>query len=268
MSGPAQSYLEKWRQRCPELRLLEVFHRGAEGARQLAWACMLAEWEEAMFSAGDPAVGRTKLLWWCEDLARGRDAAQHPLSRHLLELLESRPVEAESWRQLGAAALQLQQTDRAGDPDCATQQERWQPFAGSLAALEQAALGHPVDAVTLAAQLRFDRLLVQLARDGGEVSMLPRDFRSRFGGQEYWRGQGSAAGWTALAIAWATPDGESGSAWRRLRLRLQQRCWVRLRRGEGVQRAGELGSAALLWHSWRAAQRAGAQATPHSHVRS
>lgn len=268
MTAAADSYLGKWRQRCPDLRLLEVFHRGAEGARQLAWACMLAEWEEAMFATSDSAVGRTKLQWWSEDLARGRDAAQHPLSRHLLGLVDAQAVTADSWRKLGSRAQQLLQDGRATDPDCAAQQARWRPFATALADTERALLGHPVEPASISAQHRFDRLLAQLLADGAEVSMLPADLRARFGDAGHWRGQESAAAWAALAAAWSAPGPACGSTWRRLRHRLQQRCWTRLRRGLGVQRASELGGTSLLWHAWRAAQQAAAQETPHSHVRS
>lgn len=266
MNPAAQSYLEKWRQRCPELRLIEVFHRGVEGARQLAWACMLSEWEEAMFASSEGAVGRTKLQWWSEDLARGRDAAQHPLSRHLLALLDAQAIPADNWRRLGSHAQQID--SHAMDPDSAAQRARWLPFSTALAEVEQGVLGHPVEPERISAQLRFDRLLAQLMPDAAEVSMLPRDLLTRFGAPEHWRGQESSAAWTALAVAWAAPVPTCGSTWRRLRQRLQQRCWARLRRGFGVQRASELPGTALLWHTWRAAQQAGVQATPHSHVRS
>ena len=94
------SFLDKWRTRWPEWRVVEVFVPNTQRELALAWFALLQEFIDAMNIAGDPLPADAKLAWWGEELRDwSRQRSRHPLGRVLepkrapwFELAETLPV--------------------------------------------------------------------------------------------------------------------------------------------------------------------------------
>lgn len=251
LDGAAASMVRKWCDRRAELRLAEVFLRGPTAGLELAWACVLAEWHEAMFAVQDARVALTKLEWWGRDLAQG-SASAHPLGRIVAGAAAERGIEAARWTQAADAARLLAIHEEV-DSEVGVSIARWLPFAEAVAALERDLLDHEVDAGTVSAQWRTELLLQQL--DSVSPTLLPMNLRAKFGAPERWC-EALPEGWSALAAAWGQPASGSGGHVRQLRHRLQRRFWRGVCAGSSPTRAAELRPLSLLWHSWRAARAA------------
>ncbi|MET0892623.1 MAG: phytoene/squalene synthase family protein [Pseudoxanthomonas sp.] len=94
------SFLDKWRSRWPEWRVVEVFVPSAQRPLALAWFSLLQEFTDAMNIAGDPLPADAKLAWWGEELRDWQQQrSRHPLGRVLephrapwFELAEALPA--------------------------------------------------------------------------------------------------------------------------------------------------------------------------------
>ncbi|NDK37627.1 phytoene/squalene synthase family protein [Pseudoxanthomonas gei] len=94
------SFLDKWRSRWPEWRVVEVFVPVAQRPVALAWFSLLQEFTDAMNIAGDPLPADAKLAWWGEELRDWQQQrSRHPLGRVLephrapwFELAEALPA--------------------------------------------------------------------------------------------------------------------------------------------------------------------------------
>ena len=99
-STALDSFLDKWRMRWPEWRVVEVFVPDAQRELALAWFALLQEFTDAMNISGDPLPADAKLAWWGEELRDwSRQRSRHPLGRVLepqsapwFELAEALPV--------------------------------------------------------------------------------------------------------------------------------------------------------------------------------
>ncbi|SDQ23850.1 phytoene/squalene synthase family protein [Pseudoxanthomonas sp. CF125] len=99
-STALDSFLDKWRARWPEWRVVEVFVPVAQRQLAVAWFALLQEFTDAMNIAGDPLPADAKLAWWGEELRDwSRQRSRHPLGRVLepsrapwFELAETLPV--------------------------------------------------------------------------------------------------------------------------------------------------------------------------------
>lgn len=99
-STALDSFLDKWRSRWPEWRVVEVFVPGSQRQLAIAWFALLQEFTDAMNIAGDPLPADAKLAWWGEELRDwGRQRSRHPLGRVLeprhapwFELAEALPA--------------------------------------------------------------------------------------------------------------------------------------------------------------------------------
>lgn len=250
----ARSFIDKWQQDEPELRLLAVFL--PELLRQLGpiWLTLLHELDQAMFETSDPAVSRTKLAWWGEDLAAGRDA-RHPLAQALLScaVVSVAPMD---WRQLARSAIALAEHDSSA-ADWDALRARWQPYAEQVAALESALFGQPSATDIVLVQSIRGRCLRALQLQQPERMPVPLQLRARFGAElatqaEAWRQVGAAL-----------------SAVERLRRNPapMHRHLIERRDGERIARLAAGAALPLrpvspwrpLWWSWRAARAAAAR---------
>ena len=67
-STALDSFLDKWRTRWPEWRVVEVFVPAGQRPLAVAWFALLQEFTDAMNIAGDPLPADAKLAWWGGDL--------------------------------------------------------------------------------------------------------------------------------------------------------------------------------------------------------
>ncbi|MET0582717.1 MAG: phytoene/squalene synthase family protein [Pseudoxanthomonas sp.] len=99
-STALDSFLDKWRTRWPEWRVVEVFVPASQRQLAVAWFALLQEFSDAMNIAGDPLPADAKLAWWGEELRDwSRQRSRHPLGRVLephrapwFELAEALPA--------------------------------------------------------------------------------------------------------------------------------------------------------------------------------
>jgi len=254
MAEASASYIAKWQQRQPEMRVLEAFAAPDQRTLLTHWWALWNELDEAMFELSDPAVARSKLAWWGQDLAAGA-RAQHPLVRALLAEPRAAAVSAARWRELAQQAIALASDEFAAD-DIAGVKARWQPLADVFAVLEQALFGR-ADAARIAAQWQMARALRALRRGQPERAGLPLQLLARHGlvlgdlsGQEppsaFWRDYRDELYGTAAEAA-ALP--------RRARDEFDRLQLNRLVAGQPLARAMAISPWRALWLAWRAARR-------------
>lgn len=100
-SAQALSFVERWRERDPSLRLAEVYARGPGWIIGMGLYFELAE---CLFRLQEPSVREAKLGWWTEEVGcYGQAQARHPLS----VALHARAIPTQALRSIvfGAAAL-------------------------------------------------------------------------------------------------------------------------------------------------------------------
>ena len=233
-STALDSFLDKWRARWPEWRVVEVFVPSSQRQLAVAWFALLQEFTDAMNIAGDPLPADAKLAWWGEELRDwSRHRSRHPLGR----VLEPHPA---PWFELAEALPALiRLRERPGDSETAFDNARG--LASAVALVESALFGHALgDALTLclSAQLLAARL-----EEAGSATV-PGHLANK--------ADPSPDDWSeAVLRQWPTRSG--GAVPRRLWSALAR---SRLRRftaaGEGI---APLSPARALWLGWRAARR-------------
>ena len=81
-STALDSFLDKWRMRWPEWRVVEIFVPEAQRQLAVAWFSLLQEFTDGMNIAGDPLPADAKLAWWGEELRDWQQQrSRHPLGR-------------------------------------------------------------------------------------------------------------------------------------------------------------------------------------------
>ncbi|MET0755800.1 MAG: phytoene/squalene synthase family protein [Pseudoxanthomonas sp.] len=233
-STALDSFLDKWRARWPEWRVVEVFVPAPQRQLAVAWFALLQEFADAMNIAGDPLPADAKLAWWGEELRDwGRQRSRHPLGRMLepqrapwFELAEALPT---------LIALRERPQDQAG---------AWAavgPLATAIANVESALFGS-ILGNALVRSIGAQYLATRLDEAGDAA--VPVGFDGQAGSlQREWS--------QALLQQWPARNG--GGTPRRLWSALAR---SRLRRftasGEGY---APLSPARALWLGWRAASR-------------
>jgi hypothetical protein len=236
-STALDSFLDKWRTRWPEWRVVEVFVPVAQRQLAIAWFALLQEFTDAMNIAGDPLPADAKLAWWGEELRDwSRQRSRHPLGRVLepnrapwFELAETLPV-----------LIRLR--ERPQDPAAAF--ELVQPLATAVANVESALFGAAAGVVgqplvrSISAQWLATRL------DGAGDAAVPVHSGNH--------ADPSQRGWSQeLLEQWPARNGDA----------VPRRLWSalarsRLRRftaaGEGY---APLSPVRALWLGWRMARR-------------
>lgn len=251
MSLQADAFVSKWLATEPALGILEAFLPAPRYRAEIAWFALQCEIDEAVFELSDPAVARTKLAWWGEDLAAGV-AARHPLARQLLP--QAAAVEPSLWRQLALTAIDLAADDLVAADEAALNTQ-WRPLTEALAALEAALFAAPVAAASIAASWRLRRLRRALAGGQFERSALPMNLRARWPQLPQWIEAGSAQAWAEISAAWLPElSRPTATASRRLRNRIDRQRLLRLSRGQRLQAVERPPAATALWHAWRAAR--------------
>ena len=232
-STALDSFLEKWRIRWPEWRVVEIFVPEAQRRLVVAWFSLLQEFTDAMNIAGDPLPADAKLAWWGEELRDWQQQrSRHPLGRVL------EPHRA-PWFEL-AEALPVLQRLRERPRDAADVQEIAKPLATAIAAVEAVLFGArpSLDWVqAIQAQLLSARL------ENAGQSALPLQLPANV--------EASQAGWANhLLQQW--PALKEGANARRLWSALARARLQRFTTAEaGV---APLSPAAALWRGWRAAR--------------
>lgn len=159
------SFHAKWRQHQPEMELVEPFCRSAERPLLNAWGTLLNELFDTTFTASDPAVLRTTLGWWGEDLAAGAGAARHPVALALLAAPAATTIPAGHWRALAGAATALGMAVHASEAGIEPRDESL-ALAGQLAALESELFGQPSTSDAVVVALGVERLRRRPPADG------------------------------------------------------------------------------------------------------
>ncbi len=227
------SFLDKWRTRWPEWRVVEVFVPEAQRQLALAWFALLQEFTDAMNIAGDPLPADAKLAWWGEELRDwSRQRSRHPLGR----VLEPRRA---PWFEL-AEALPVLIRMREAQSEPAAAFDTVRPLALAIAQVEWALLGHEsTDALVQAIGLQ---LLAARLHEAGNAAV-PVSLASQ--------SPTSASEWAAqLQRQWPARTG--GAVPRRLLSALED---SRLQRFTSVEEGiAPLSPARALWLGWRAAR--------------
>ena len=131
-STALDSFLDKWRMRWPEWRVVEIFVPEAQRQLAVAWFSLLQEFTDGMNIAGDPLPADAKLAWWGEELRDWQQQrSRHPLGRVL------EPHRA-PWFELAEALPALQRL-RERPRDAAAAEELARPLATAIAGVEAGA---------------------------------------------------------------------------------------------------------------------------------
>ncbi|MEO6518086.1 MAG: phytoene/squalene synthase family protein [Pseudoxanthomonas sp.] len=234
-STALDSFLDKWRTRWPEWRVVEVFVPEAQRALAVAWFALLQEFTDAMNITGDPLPADAKLAWWGEELRDWqRQRSRHPLGRVL------EPHRA-PWFELAEALPALKRMRETP----ATEAEAFEialPLADAIAAVERVLFAFPQVSGwshALAAQLLATRL------EGGGAAAIPL----QAGSQQAL----SQADWTArLLDHW--PARAAGPLPRRLASALARSQLQRFKASAAA--VATLSPPRALWLGWRAASQA------------
>lgn len=154
----ADSYLEQWLAREPEMELAQLFCAPGERRRVALWSCLQHELDDAAFNLSDATVTQAKLAWWADELQRGvAGAARHPLLVELFQQTGTRDIDARRWVRIAQRALALALDERSpADVDGLLQ--RYLPYATALAEIESALFDGHSDAQSLAVERIVRRL--------------------------------------------------------------------------------------------------------------
>jgi hypothetical protein len=221
------SFLHKWRQRQPEMQLLEAFCPPAERPLLNAWGSLLNELMDSMFLPSEPAVLRTRLGWWAEELAAGPVGCRHPIGRRLLAEPSAVAVPGQDWRRLGGLGIVLAEASAGDAPlDAAALHS----LAEALAAIEAQVFGRPSSAATVACAVALDHLQRQ---PPASAALIER----------------------AAALCARLPAPASLALFRGGRLAFDRWRLDRLAEGADLQQVQRLPAARALWLAWRAARR-------------
>jgi len=231
-STALDSFLDKWRNRWPEWRVVEVFVPASQRQLAVAWFALLQEFTDAMNIGGDPLPADAKLAWWGEELRDwSRQRSRHPLGRVL------EPNRA-PWFEL-AEALPVLIRLRERPQDAGTAFQVAQPLATAIAQVESALFG---SATSQALVLSISAQWLATRLDEAGDAAIPVDFAA--GASQYAWSQ-------ALLRQWPVRGGGA----------IPRKLWSALARSR-VRRfsaAGEgyapLSPVRALWLGWRAARR-------------
>ncbi len=233
-STALDSFLDKWRSRWPEWRVVEVFVPASQRQLAVAWFALLQEFTDAMNIAGDPLPADAKLAWWGEELRDwSRQRSRHPLGRVL------EPNRAPWFELAEALPTLIRLRERPQNP--ATAFQIVEPLAMAIAEVESALFG-PATGQALVLSISAQWLATRLDEAGDAAIPV------HFAGQA----DPSQQAWSrALLGQW--PVRNAGAIPRKLWSALAR---SRLRRfsaaGEGY---APLSPARALWLGWRAARR-------------
>jgi hypothetical protein len=229
-STALDSFLDKWRTRWPEWRVVEIFVPPSQRQLAVAWFALQQEFADAMNIAGDPLPADAKLAWWGEELRDwSRQRSRHPLGRLLepqrapwFELAEALPV-----------LIRLRERPRNSE-------ESWEtvlPLATALAQTESALFSSVCDQ-TLVASIGTQWLAARLEEAGEQATPVEADSSPRKWAQ-------------TLLQQW--PQSCSGGIPRKLWSALARSRLQRFSAAEdGVL---PLAPISALWLGWRAARR-------------
>ena len=232
-STALDSFLDKWRLRWPEWRVVEIFVPEAQRQLAVAWFSLLQEFTDGMNIAGDPLPADAKLAWWGEELRDWQQQrSRHPLGRVL------EPHRA-PWFELAEALPALQRL-RERPRDAAAAWEIAKPLATAIAAVEAVLFGAKPSAQwvqAIQAQLLFARL------ESAGVAALPLQMPAGV--------EASQTAWAShLRQQWPVLKGDASA--RRLWSAL---AFSRLQRFTTAEDGmAPLSPAAALWRGWRAAR--------------
>jgi hypothetical protein len=234
-STALDSFLDKWRSRWPEWRVVEVFVPVSQRRLAVAWFALLQEFTDAMNIAGDPLPADAKLAWWGEELRDwSRQRSRHPLGRVL------EPNRAPWFELAEALSTLIRLRERPQDP--ATAFQIVQPLAKAIAEVESALFGS-AEGQALVVAISAQWLAARLDEAGDAA--VPVDFATQAGSAQHAWSQ-------ALFEQW--PARSDGAIPRKLWSALAR---SRLRRfsaaGEGY---APLSPVRALWLGWRAASAA------------
>lgn len=258
--GPiVQPYFDKWRQREPELALIDTFLPPALRLKELCWHSLLHEFEHSLFGAQEASVAEMKLRWFVQDLAAA-DKARHPLAKALFREVahEAERWQALPWAEWLSAALVLNEHTQS-PASVATWLQAWQPYGRHLAVIEASLLGRPLAAEVLV-PLLAGRHLVQQLREHGESAALPLDLWLVGGdaAADTMFGPHSRPRWQQLSghlsAVWQ-PVQEAGGAVRLLQARHLWRQFQSLCRN-GALPAQRFFPWQRLWDTWQASRTA------------
>ncbi len=250
MSDEVASFIAKWAERDPAIRLVLLFAPGSRRHAAGVWFALLREIEDAALERSAPQIAAAKLAFYAREFAEGVGAA-HPLVR----LWRERSARACGER-LAAAARELMELVAVESAEELS--ERLRPWAAAAAEAAEALFGEVLAAPPIAADFLLRRLAgLQSGIRRGQL-WLPLDLLAAEGLDRSRIAIGEPAAMPALARArarlaswWLARIEPGGGAVGGVLAAL-----VRLRLG----RLSRIGTGAdwpalrALWTAWRAAR--------------
>ncbi len=170
---PYATWVEQWMAARPEMRLVELYCRPARTPRARALGVLEHLLREVAFGIREPAIARSKLAWWVDELvASARGAARHPVARELAAAVDAPGIGA-----LARAVSDL--VDACGvdsTPDVASLVARYAGAAAGFASAHGAAegAGSSLAACWLADELREFRRFAEPVHARVPLALLAR----------------------------------------------------------------------------------------------
>ena len=234
-STALDSFLDKWRTRWPEWRVVEVFVPASQRQMAVAWFALLQEFTDAMNIAGDPLPADAKLAWWGEELRDwNRQRSRHPLGRVL------EPHRAPWFELAEALPTLIQLRDRPQDEESAFHAAM--PLARAMAEAERVLFSAQPEQGDWAASIAAQLLATRLEAAGDAA--LPAGMANA--------GPESQSEW-AQRLLQRWPSRASGPLPRRLAGALARSQLQRFK--PGGESVATLPPPRALWLGWRAARR-------------
>ena len=229
------SFLDKWRTRWPEWRVVEVFVPASQRQTAVAWFALLQEFADAMNIAGDPLPADAKLMWWGEELRDwGRQRSRHPLGR----VLEPQRAPWHALAEALPALIEARAKPVSGDAAFA----RLEMLASAIVQAESVLFRGSADKTFAHTQAISAQLLAARLEQAGSAALPMQQGDRRALSELDWARE--------LQRQWPVSGGAT-----------PRRLWSALARSrlQRFQAAGEgiapLPPARALWLGWRAARR-------------
>lgn len=250
MSQEVTTFIAKWAERDPAIRLVLLF--APESRRDAAglWLALLREIEDAALERSAPQIGAAKLAFYAREFAEGVGAA-HPLVR----LWRERSARASGERLVAAARdlMELVAVESAEDLS-----ERLRPWAAAAAEAAEALFGEALAAPPIAADFLLRRLTALPSAIRRGQLWLPLDLLAAEGLDRGRIARGEPDAMPALARArarlaswWLARIEPGGGAVGGVLVALVR---LRLRRLSKIGAGNDWPALRALWAAWRAAR--------------
>jgi phytoene synthase len=250
---PYATWVEQWLTARPEMRLVELYCRPARTPRARALGVLEHLLREAAFGMREPAIARSKLAWWVDELVScAGGGARHPVTRELGAVVDAPGVVALA----RATAALSDATVMESTPDVVALVERYATAAAGFASAHgaDAAAGSALAACWLVDELRDFQRFAEPAHARVPLALLARHgiTREALAGEADARAQAIVRAdlVAALVPMLAAPSGANGVLAARL---ASARTWAgQLARARAIAVTPAAPRLRLVYALWRA----------------